>query len=136
MAFNNLQCRSCVSSLAGKHYSCYGCVADIEHDIYAMLLQHSDCRVKQLVEHVTASVLMCNLCTEFRVATVEKMSLAEQIKLYSEAQILIMTHGASIANIIFMSPVSAATPTYNNLIYRKHVPQALNAAQISMGRSG
>lgn len=40
-----------------------------------------------------------------RVVNVEKMSLAEQVELYSSAQILVMTHGASIANILFMSPV-------------------------------
>lgn len=50
--------------------------------------------------HVTCSV-----------AYVEHMTLAEQVKLYSQAQILVMTHGASIGNIIFMSPVSNWSPT-------------------------
>ena len=40
------------------------------------------------------------------VGYVEHMTLAEQVKLYSQAQVLVMTHGASIGNIIFMSPVS------------------------------
>ena len=39
-------------------------------------------------------------------AVTEHNSLAEQVKLFSDAQILVMTHSAAIGNVMFMSPVS------------------------------
>ena len=48
----------------------------------------------------------CSVC---RVVYMEPLSFKEQIKVYASSQVLIMTHGAALVNILFMPEVGLLT---------------------------
>ena len=41
-----------------------------------------------------------------RVAQLEELTFKQQMAIYAESQIVIMTHGAALGNVLFMSSVS------------------------------
>ncbi len=41
-----------------------------------------------------------------RVAQLEDLTFKQQMAVYAESQVIIMTHGAALGNVLFMSPVS------------------------------
>ena len=47
-------------------------------------------------------VLLC------RVAQLERLSFKQQAALFAQSQVVIMTHGAALGNVLFMSPVSSS----------------------------
>ena len=49
--------------------------------------------------HLHQRVAVC------RVVYMEPLSFKEQIKVYASSQVLIMTHGAALVNILFMPEV-------------------------------
>lgn len=79
-------------------------------------------------EDITNNIQGLQEFANCRVVNVEKMSLAEQVKLYRDAQILVMTHGASIANIMFMSPGSVVV--VYNWVKRNDIPHSWVTALI------
>ena len=52
-----------------------------------------------LMLHLHQRVAVC------RVVYMEPLSFKEQIKVYASSQVLIMTHGAALVNILFMPEV-------------------------------
>ncbi len=45
-----------------------------------------------------------------RVAQLEDLTFKQQMAVYAESQVVIMTHGAALGNVLFMSPVSQPPP--------------------------
>lgn len=41
-----------------------------------------------------------------RVAQLERLTFKQQLSIFAESQIIVMTHGAALGNVMFMSPVS------------------------------
>jgi len=48
-----------------------------------------------------------SLCIVCRVAQLEDLTFKQQMAVYAESQVVIMTHGAALGNVLFMSPVSS-----------------------------
>ncbi len=48
-----------------------------------------------------------SLCIVSRVAQLEDLTFKQQMAVYAESQVVIMTHGAALSNVLFMSPVSS-----------------------------
>ena len=61
---------------------------------------------KELPSHVIQCSVHNSLCIVCRVAQLEDLTFKEQMAVYAESQVVIMTHGAALGNVLFMSPVS------------------------------
>lgn len=40
-----------------------------------------------------------------RVAQLERLAFKQQLSIFAESQVIVMTHGAAVGNVMFMSPV-------------------------------
>ena len=61
---------------------------------------------KELPSHVIQCSVHNSLCIVCRVAQLEDLTFKEQMAVYAESQVVIMTHGAALGNVLFMSSVS------------------------------
>ena len=41
-----------------------------------------------------------------RVAQLERLTFKQQLAIFAESQVIVMTHGAALGSVMFMSPVS------------------------------
>ena len=62
--------------------------------------------------HQLGGVVLLSLTWVYacRVISAEQQSLKQQAQMMSEADVVIMTHGAAMGNIMFMAPVSSIPP--------------------------
>ena len=74
-----------------------------------LLLLQDQCLADQ---EVTIPFLCLSLHYDCRVVYMEPLHFKEQIKVFASSQVLLMTHGAALVNILFMPEVSAVAAVW------------------------